>query len=133
MAKFDDTMEWLARTYVHAMNCIHYMHDKYFYERLEMALHDRDILRTMAFGIAGPIGRCRQPAARSNTRKIRVTRDETGLVDRLSKSKASKATPQFGNNDDRVDRIASELVTRFMEKIRKHPTYRERQCTPKAC
>ena len=52
-AKFDATMEWLARTYVHAMNCIHYMHDKYFYERLEMALHDRDILRTMAFGIAG--------------------------------------------------------------------------------
>ena len=51
--KFDRTMEWLARTYVHAMNCIHYMHDKYFYERLEMALHDRDILRTMAFGIAG--------------------------------------------------------------------------------
>ena len=51
--KFDDVMEWLARTYVHAMNCIHYMHDKYFYERLEMALHDRDILRTMAFGIAG--------------------------------------------------------------------------------
>ena len=51
--KFDHTMEWLARTYVHAMNCIHYMHDKYFYERLEMALHDRDILRTMAFGIAG--------------------------------------------------------------------------------
>ena len=54
-------MEWLARTYVHAMNCIHYMHDKYFYERLEMALHDRDILRTMAFGIAGPVGRGRQP------------------------------------------------------------------------
>ena len=53
MAKFDHMMEWLARTYVHAMNCIHYMHDKYFYERLEMALHDRDILRTMAFGIAG--------------------------------------------------------------------------------
>jgi formate C-acetyltransferase len=53
MAKFDTTMEWLARTYVHAMNCIHYMHDKYFYERLEMALHDRDVLRTMAFGIAG--------------------------------------------------------------------------------
>src|SRR4029079_4607504 len=53
MEKFDTTMEWLARTYVHAMNCIHYMHDKYFYERLEMALHDRDILRTMAFGIAG--------------------------------------------------------------------------------
>ena len=55
-AKFDTTMEWLARTYVHAMNCIHYMHDKYFYERLEMALHDRDILRTMAFGDRRPVG-----------------------------------------------------------------------------
>jgi formate C-acetyltransferase len=54
--KFDVTMEWLARTYVHAMNCIHYMHDKYFYERLEMALHDRDILRTMAFGYRRSIG-----------------------------------------------------------------------------
>ena len=53
MAKFDTMMEWLARTYVHAMNCIHYMHDKYYYERLEMALHDQEILRTMAFGIAG--------------------------------------------------------------------------------
>jgi formate C-acetyltransferase len=122
MAKFDETMEWLARTYVHAMNCIHYMHDKYFYERLEMALHDRDILRTMAFGIAG-LSVVADSLSAIKYGKIRVTRDETGLIVDYQ-NEGNKATPQFGNNDDRVDKIASELVTRFMEKIRKHPTYR---------
>ncbi|MGB6349806.1 MAG: formate C-acetyltransferase [Pseudolabrys sp.] len=122
MAKFDITMDWLARTYVHAMNCIHYMHDKYFYERLEMALHDRDILRTMAFGIAG-LSVVADSLAAIKYGKIRVIRDERGLaVDYKNESKT--AVPQFGNNDDRVDTIASNLVTRFMEKIRKHPTYR---------
>ncbi len=120
--RFDITMDWLARTYVHAMNCIHYMHDKYFYERLEMALHDRDILRTMAFGIAG-LSVVADSLAAIKYGKIRVIRDETGLaVDYRNESKA--AVPQFGNNDDRVDRIASDVVTRFMQKIRKHPTYR---------
>ena len=120
--KFDRMMEWLARTYVHAMNCIHYMHDKYFYERLEMALHDRDILRTMAFGIAG-LSVVADSLAAIKYGKVRVIRDETGLaVDYVNESKAP--VPQFGNNDDRVDSIASELVTRFMQKIRKHPTYR---------
>jgi formate C-acetyltransferase len=122
MAKFDITMEWLARTYVHAMNCIHYMHDKYFYERLEMALHDRDILRTMAFGIAG-LSVVADSLSAIKYGKIRVVRDATGLiVDYQNEGNAS--TPQFGNNDDRVDEIASELVTSFMKKIRKHPTYR---------
>ncbi|QIO34890.1 formate C-acetyltransferase [Bradyrhizobium sp. 1(2017)] len=122
MAKFDTTMEWLAKTYVHAMNCIHYMHDKYFYERLEMALHDRDILRTMAFGIAG-LSVVADSLSAIKYGKIRVTRDTNGLVvDYQNEGNAS--TPQFGNNDDRVDQIASDLVTRFMEKIRKHPTYR---------
>ncbi len=122
MAKFDTTLEWLAKTYVHAMNCIHYMHDKYFYERLEMALHDRDILRTMAFGIAG-LSVVADSLSAIKYGKIRVARDATGLVvDYQNEGNAS--TPQFGNNDDRVDQIASELVTRFMEKIRKHPTYR---------
>ena len=120
--KFDHTMEWLARTYVHAMNCIHYMHDKYFYERLEMALHDRDILRTMAFGIAG-LSVVADSLAAIKYGKIHVIRDNTGLVvDYQNKSK--DPVPQFGNNDDRVDSIASDLVTRFMQKIRKHPTYR---------
>jgi formate C-acetyltransferase len=122
MSKFDSTMEWLARTYVHAMNCIHYMHDKYFYERLEMALHDRDILRTMAFGIAG-LSVVADSLAAIKFGKVRVVRDETGLVtDYLSEG--NDQLPQFGNNDDRVDSIAAELVTRFMQKLRKHPTYR---------
>ncbi len=120
--KFDMAMEWLARTYVHAMNCIHYMHDKYFYERLEMALHDRDILRTMAFGIAGlsvvaDSLECDQ--IRQDPRHARCDR-----IDRRFQNEGNKATPQFGNNDDRVDQIASDIVTSFMEKIRKHPTYR---------
>ncbi|HSV23498.1 MAG TPA: formate C-acetyltransferase [Xanthobacteraceae bacterium] len=120
--KFDHTMEWLARTYVHAMNCIHYMHDKYFYERLEMALHDRDVLRTMAFGIAG-LSVVADSLAAIKYGKVHVIRDDAGLaVDYRIENKVS--VPQFGNNDDRVDSIASDIVTRFMEKIRKHPTYR---------
>jgi formate C-acetyltransferase len=122
MAKFDTTMEWLARTYVHAMNCIHYMHDKYFYERLEMALHDRDILRTMAFGIAG-LSVVADSLSAIKFGKMRVTRDATGLVVDYQ-NEGNQSTPQFGNNDDRVDQIASSLVTSFMDKIRKHPTYR---------
>jgi formate C-acetyltransferase len=121
-AKLDATMEWLARTYVHAMNCIHYMHDKYFYERLEMALHDRDILRTMAFGIAG-LSVVADSLAAIKFGKVRVLRDATGLTTDY-KNEASESMPQFGNNDDRVDAIAVDLVTRFMRKIRKHPTYR---------
>ena len=122
MEKFDVTMEWLARTYVHAMNCIHYMHDKYFYERLEMALHDRDILRTMAFGIAG-LSVVADSLAAIKYAKVHVIRDQSGLaVDYRIESKGTP--PQFGNNDDRVDTIAADLVTSFMQKIRKHPTYR---------
>ncbi len=124
MEKFDVVMEWLARTYVHAMNCIHYMHDKYFYERLEMALHDRDILRTMAFGIAG-LSVVADSLSAIKHAKVRVIRDDTGLaVDYIIEGPSANAVPQFGNNDDRVDSIAADLVTRFMQKIRKHPTYR---------
>jgi formate C-acetyltransferase len=120
--KYDRMLDWLARTYVHAMNCIHYMHDKYFYERLEMALHDRDILRTMAFGIAG-LSVVADSLAAIKYGKVHVIRDDTGLaVDYRMESNGP--IPQFGNNDDRVDTIASEIVTRFMQKIRKHPTYR---------
>src|SRR6186713_1339667 len=124
MEKFDGTMEWLAQTYVHAMNCIHYMHDKYFYERLEMALHDRDILRTMAFGIAG-LSVVADSLSAIKHAKVRVIRDDTGLaIDYVIEGPGANAVPQFGNNDDRVDNIAKDLVTRFMDKIRKHPTYR---------
>src|SRR6516225_2034732 len=95
--KFNHTMEWLARTYVHAMNCIHYMHDKYFYERLEMALHDRDILRTMAFGIAG-LSVVADSLAAIKYGRVEVIRDNTGLIiDYRQLSPGS--IPQFGNND----------------------------------
>jgi formate C-acetyltransferase len=120
--KFDRMMDWLARTYVHVMNCIHYMHDKYFYERLEMALHDRDILRTMAFGIAG-LSVVADSLAAIKYGKIHVIRDNTGLVVDY-KNESKNPLPQFGNNDDRVDNIATNIVTAFMQKIRKHPTYR---------
>jgi formate C-acetyltransferase len=122
--KFDHMMEWLARTYVHAMNCIHYMHDKYFYERLEMALHDRDILRTMAFGIAG-LSVVADSLSAIKYAKVHVIRDESGLaVDYRIEYERTNSVPQYGNNDDRVDSIAADLVTRFMQKIRKHPAYR---------
>jgi formate C-acetyltransferase len=120
MAKFDHMMEWLARTYVQAMNCIHYMHDKYFYERLEMALHDRDILRTMAFGIAG-LSVAADSLSAIKHAKVRPVRDETGLV---VDYQVQGDFPKFGNNDDRVDLIAADLVRLFMDKLRKHPTYR---------
>jgi formate C-acetyltransferase len=120
--KFDRMMDWLARTYVHAMNCIHYMHDKYFYERLEMALHDRDILRTMAFGIAG-LSVAADSLAAIKFGKVHAVRDDTGLVVDYRIEKTG-TLPQFGNNDDRVDGIAADLVTRFMQKVRKHQTYR---------
>ncbi|MGB6731604.1 MAG: formate C-acetyltransferase [Xanthobacteraceae bacterium] len=122
--KFDHMMEWLARTYVHAMNCIHYMHDKYFYERLEMALHDRDILRTMAFGIAG-LSVVADSLSAIKYAKVHVIRDETGLaVDYRIEYEGTNSVPQYGNTDDRVDSIAADLVTRFMQKIRKHLAYR---------
>ena len=119
-AKFDATMEWLARTYVHALNCIHYMHDKYFYERLEMALHDRDILRTMACGIAG-LSVAADSLSAIKYAKVHVIRDNRGLaVD----YRIEGDFPMYGNADSRVDDIAAELVSRFMAKVRKHPTYR---------
>jgi formate C-acetyltransferase len=118
--KFDTTMEWLARTYVHAMNCIHYMHDKYFYERLEMALHDRDIIRTMAFGIAG-LSVVADSLSAIKHAKVHVIRDETGLaVDYRTEG----TFPMFGNHQSAVDDLAGAIVSRFMTKLRKHPTYR---------
>src|SRR5579859_703938 len=120
VTRLDATMEWLARTYVHVMNCIHYMHDKYFYERLEMALHDRDILRTMAFGIAGLSVVADSLSAIRNA-KVRVIRDPTGLA---IDYRVEGEFPTFGNADPAVDDIAVDLVSRFMAKIRKHPTYR---------
>jgi formate C-acetyltransferase len=120
MEKYDIAMEWLARTYVNAMNCIHYMHDKYAYERIEMALHDYNPLRTMAFGIAGLSVVADSLSAIKNA-KVKVVRDETGLVvDYVTEGDF----PKFGNNDDAVDQYATWLATTFMNKLRKHPTYR---------
>jgi formate C-acetyltransferase len=120
MTKFDSMMEWLARTYVHAMNCIHYMHDKYYYERLEMALHDQQILRTMAFGIAG-LSVVADGLSAIKHAQVRPVRRDDGLIVGYE---ITGDFPKYGNNDDRVDTIAADLVSSFMRKIRKHPTYR---------
>ncbi|MFF0393089.1 formate C-acetyltransferase [Kitasatospora sp. NPDC004615] len=119
-ARFDRQLEWLAETYVHALNVIHYMHDKYAYERLEMALHDRAVRRTMACGIAGlAVAADSLSAIRYAT--VRPVRDASGLaVDYTVEGEY----PAYGNNDDRVDQLAVQLVEEFMRKVRKHPTYR---------
>lgn len=125
LARLDRQMDWLAGTYVHALNVIHYMHDRYAYERLEMALHDRDVRRTMACGIAGlAVAADSLSAIRYAT--VRPVRDETGLVtDYLVEGDH----PTYGNNDDRADGIAVGLVERFMAKVREHPTYRNAEPT----
>ncbi|NNJ12372.1 formate C-acetyltransferase [Chloroflexales bacterium ZM16-3] len=120
MAKFDVQMDWLARVYVNALNCIHYMHDKYAYERIEMALHDYSPLRTMAFGIAG-LSVVADSLAAIKYAQVRPVRDERGLVvDYIT----TGDFPTYGNNDDRADDLAVDMVGRFMEKLRQHPTYR---------
>src|SRR4051812_10927396 len=119
-AKFDDMMEWLAQTYVHAMNCIHYAHDHFNYERLMFALHDRDIIRTMAFGIAG-LSVVADSLSAIKHAKVKPIRNENGLV---TDYQTTGEFPVFGNNDPRVDDIAADLVKSFMQKLRKHPAYR---------
>lgn len=118
--RFDKMMEWLAGVYVNAMNVIHYMHDKYAYERVEMALHDYAPLRTMAFGIAG-MSVVADSLSAIKYARVKVIRDETGLVvDYVTEGDF----PKFGNNDNRVDQMASWLVSTFMTKLRRYPTYR---------
>src|SRR6266481_3877333 len=118
--KFEQMMEWLAGVYVNAMNVIHYMHDKYSYERIEMALHDYAPVRTMAFGIAG-LSVVADSLSAIRHARVKVTRDETGLV---VDYQTEGDFPMFGNNDNRVDQIAATVVSMFMSKLRKHPTYR---------
>jgi formate C-acetyltransferase len=120
-ARFDRTLDWLAETYVHALNVIHYMHDKYAYERLEMALHDRDVLRTMACGIAG-LSVAADSLSAIKHAQVRPLLDERGLAVDFE---IDGDFPSYGNDDDRVDQIAVRLVESFMEKIRRHPTYRD--------
>jgi len=120
LARFEKMMEWLAGVYVSAMNTIHYMHDKYAYERIEMALHDYAPLRTMAFGIAG-LSVVADSLSAIRHAKVKVVRDETGLI---TDYQTEGDFPKFGNNDNRVDQFASWLVSTFMTKLRKHHTYR---------
>ena len=125
MYRYEQFMKWLARLYVNTLNVIHYMHDKYCYERLEMALHDRDIRRTMACGIAGLSVVADSFSAIKHAR-VKVIRNAAGLaVD----YEIEGDYPQFGNNDDRVDQIAVDMMTRFMTEIRKHPCYRNAEPT----
>ena len=114
LGRFDKTMDWLAGVYVNAMNIIHYMHDKYAYERVEMALHDYAPMRTMAFGIAG-LSVVADSLSAIKHAKVRVVRDETGLV---TDYQTEGEFPVFGNNDNRVDQLAVWLVSTFMHKLR---------------
>jgi formate C-acetyltransferase len=120
LGRFENVMDWLAGVYVNAMNVIHYMHDKYAYERVEMALHDYAPLRTMAFGMAG-MSVVSDSLSAIKYATVRVVRDSTGLV---TDYKIEGEFPQFGNNDNRVDQLAVWAVSTFMTKLRKYPTYR---------
>lgn len=125
MSKFDQTLDWLSELYINTLNVIHYMHDKYNYEKLQMALHDIEILRTEACGIAG-LSVVADSLSAIKYAKVKVIRNEAGLaVD----YEIEGEYPAFGNNDDRVDQIAVELVERFMNKLRKVKTYRNAKQT----
>ena len=121
LARLDPMLDWLAKVYVNALNVIHFMHDKYCYEAVEMALHDRDVIRTMACGIAG-LSHTADSLSAIKYAKVRPIRDERGLIVEF---KTEGEFPCFGNNDDRADDIAKMLVTMMMNKIRKFPTYRD--------
>jgi len=119
--RLQQMMAWLAKAYINTLNVIHYMHDKYCYERIEMALHDRDVYRTMACGIAG-LSVVTDSLSAIKYAKVKVIRNEQGLaVDYLVEGDY----PKYGNNDDLVDSIAIDLVQHFMNEIRKHKTYRD--------
>jgi formate C-acetyltransferase len=120
MERYEDMMEWLAGLYVNTLNCIHYMHDKYCYERSQMALHDRDVKRYFATGIAG-LSVVADSLSAIKYAKVKTIRDENGLV---VDYEVEGDYPKYGNNDDRVDQFAVNLVKKFMNMIRKHYTYR---------
>ena len=120
MSKYEDMMEWLAGLYVNTLNVIHYMHDKYCYERAQMALHDRDVKRYFATGIAG-LSVVADSLSAIKYAKVKAIRDENGLV---VDYEVEGDYPKYGNNDDRVDQLAVDVVKKFMNMIRKHHTYR---------
>lgn len=118
--KYDDMLDWLSGMYINTLNIIHYMHDKYSYESIEMALHDSEIVRTMATGIAG-FSVTVDSLSAIKYAKVKTIRDENGLA---IDYEIEGDYPKYGNNDDRVDDIAIELLKKFMGKVKKHPTYR---------
>ena len=120
MARFDHIMDWLAQLYINTLNIIHFMHDKYSYERLQMALHDMNVLRTSACGIAG-LSVVADSLSAIKHAQVKPVRNEEGLVVDYY---INGEFPCFGNDDDRVDDIACQIVERFMNKLRKHQTYR---------
>ncbi|GAA3030935.1 hypothetical protein GCM10020000_04710 [Streptomyces olivoverticillatus] len=124
-AAYDRVLDWLAATYVNALNVIHYMHDKYAYERLEMALHDHPVIRTMACGIAG-LSVAADSLSAVKYARVKVVRDDSGLAVDYA---VEGDYPAYGNNDDRADTIAVGLVTAFMAKLRRHPTHRNAEHT----
>ena len=125
MEKYDQMMDYVAKIYIKALNAIHYMHDKYSYEAIEMALHDKDVFQTMACGIAG-LSVAADSLSAIKYAKVKVIRDEDGIA---TDYEVEGEYPQFGNDDDRVDQIAVDLVKRFMEKLRKQPTYKNSKHT----
>jgi formate C-acetyltransferase len=120
MARFDEYMKWVSGVYVNTLNIIHYMHDKYAYEAPQLALHDRDVYRTMACGIAG-LSVVADSLSAIKFAKVKTIRDENGYVVDFE---TTGEYPKFGNNDDRVDELAQQIVTRFMDLVRETPTYR---------
>ena len=125
MEKYDQMMDYVAKIYIKALNAIHYMHDKYSYEAIEMALHDKDVFQTMACGVAG-LSVAADSLSAIKYAKVKVIRDENGIA---TDYEVEGEFPQFGNDDDRVDQIAVDIVKRFMEKLRKHPTYKNAKHT----
>lgn len=125
MEKYDTMMDWITELYVNTLNIIHYMHDKYSYERIEMALQDTDILRTMATGIAG-FSVAVDSLSAIKYAKVKTIRDENGIVEDYE---IEGDYPKYGNNDDRVDEIAVNLLKTFMTKVKRNKTYRDSKHT----
>jgi len=120
MSRLEPMVDWIAKTYVNALNIIHYMHDKYCYEAIEMALHDRHVLRTLAFGIAG-LSHAADSLSAIKYAKVKPVRDDRGVIVDF---KREGEFPCYGNDDDRADSIAQMLVSMVMARIRRYPTYR---------
>ncbi len=125
MERYDEILTWLSRLYINTLNVIHYMHDKYCYEKIQMAFHDRDVYRTMATGIAG-LSVVADSLSAIKYAKVKPIRDENGIAIDF---KVEGTFPTFGNNDDRVDEIAEYVQKMFMDKLKKYKTYRNSEQT----